>query len=143
MDQNLEPGPKMNKAWEHTTDLSINNLPMLISKKDKIKELTVWAPGTMFSDFEAHKYHYYHPLVLETKNGSRCRGRSWFLVGFNKDHGTNDINKDWTSLPTIDYLPQDADLNDRRIIAGSAGITSRELLLIGNSNREIELLVSR
>ena len=111
----------MDKIWEHVTDLSANTQTLIASKEAKITKLVVWAPGSMFADPIQRTYFMYHPLVLETRNKKPDGSKSWLLVGYNNAHGTQDINRNWTSLPTIDFLPEDKILNDRRIIAGSAG----------------------
>jgi hypothetical protein len=111
----------MDKIWEHVTDLNAHEQSLITSKDDKITKLTEWASGNMFVDPIKREHFIYHPLLLETRNKKPNGSKSWLLMGYNNNHGTGDIYKMWTSLPTIDFLPEDKILNDRRIIAGSAG----------------------
>ncbi|KAG0574370.1 hypothetical protein KC19_VG258000 [Ceratodon purpureus] len=96
---------------------------MIVTSEDaKITKISVWAPVTsMIADPFKGSNLTYHPLVLEMKNKRPNGTKSWLLIGYNNNHGTGDINRDWTSLPTIDFLPEDKKLN-RRIIAGSGGL---------------------
>jgi hypothetical protein len=111
----------MDKIWKHITDSNVHNEISVISKDTKITKLVVWTPGDMFVDPIKRIYFTYHPLILETKNKKPDGLNSWLLVGYNKKYNTSNVNKDWTSLPTIDFLPSDKTLCNRTIIAGSAG----------------------
>nr|XP_024400381.1 uncharacterized protein LOC112294316 [Physcomitrium patens]PNR35642.1 hypothetical protein PHYPA_021492 [Physcomitrium patens] len=120
--QNLRRHDMMDIIWEHVTDLSANKPPLVPTQNAKFTKLVVWAPGSMFADPDTNTYFVYHPLVLETRNRKPNGSKSWLLVGYNDEHGTGDENRDWTSLPSIDFLPEHESLNNRRIIAGSAGL---------------------
>lgn len=125
--QNLPLGPTIDAVWENVTDLGTNKIKLLASKRETTNKLIGWAPWSMMLDPVTRTYFTYHPLVLETKHEKSDGKKNWLLVGYNKSYGNGELNKTWISLPTIDFLPDDKALNDRRIIAGSAGLLTTSL----------------
>jgi len=103
------------------TNLNARNQSFTTSENSKNKNLIVWVPRSTFANPIKKTYFIYHPLIFESIEKNHNNLNSWLLVGYINKYGTNKMNQKWTSLPTIDFLPNDKSIYNIRIIAGSAG----------------------